>query len=193
MGSRQGTWQMYADADSLYDVQKTLALIASEDLNVAKKELRAGTKRIAEERLIPALQMGANSSGVPIAPALAATARARTDRVVTVRIGTTNPKLSGFKRGKAGKRGGRELLNPSGRPNSKTPQKAYSQSQRTTLAFGSDRGPHPSNPVNHYGVPRNDRGHWVLPTVTANGTWESVVNGYTDLLNQLLRDYGKYR
>jgi hypothetical protein len=193
VASRQGTFQMYVDTDGLEDVRRTLDLIAKEDLNVAKRELRQGTKRIAEERLIPALHMGANSSGVPIAPALAKTARARTDRVVTVRIGAVNPKLSGFKRGKASKRGGRELLNPSPRANSKTPQKAYSQEQRTTLAFGSDRGPHPSNPVNHYGVPRSTRGHWVLPTVIANGTWESVATAYEELLNQLLRDYGEYR
>lgn len=193
MASRQGAVQLYADRDGLYDVQRTLALIAAEDLNVAKRELRQGTKRIAEERLIPALWMGANSSGVPIAPALAQTARARTDRVVTVRIGAVNPKLSGFKRGKASKRGGRQLLNPTTDRNSKTPQKAYSQEQRTSLAWGSDLGPHPSNPVNHYGVPRNNRGYWVKSTVAANGTWESVAKAYEDLLDQLLRDYGKYR
>lgn len=192
MASRQGAWSVSADRDNVYEVQKTLELIAKEDLNVARKELRQGTKRIAEQQLIPALKMGARSSGVPIAPALADTARARTDRIITVRIGTTNPKLSGFKRGKASKRGGRELLNPSKRNNTATPQKAYSQSQRTSLAFGSDRGPHPSNPVNHYGVPRADS-HWVKSSVTANGTWESVTKAYEELLNQLLRDYGKYR
>ena len=190
--SRQGTWQMYADVDQLDYVRDTLNLIAKEDLNVARKELRQGTKAIAEERLIPALRMGARFSGVPIAPALADTARARTDRIVTVRIGSVNPKLSGFKRGKASKRGGRQLLNPTEGRNTKTPQKSYSQQQRTTLAFGSDRGPWPGNPVNHYGIGRTQSA-WVIPTLRAPGTWQGIINAYEDLLNRLIRNYGAWR
>ena len=77
--------------------------IAEQDLKPATGELRAGTKAIANDLLIPELKAAAAASGVPIAAAMAATARARADRVVVVKIGAANPKLSGFRRGKDAK------------------------------------------------------------------------------------------
>lgn len=74
--------------------------IAGKDLKPATGELRAGTKRIAADLVIPELHRAAAASGVPIAAAMAATARPRADRVVVVKIGATNPRLSGFRRGK---------------------------------------------------------------------------------------------
>lgn len=77
--------------------------IADQDLKPATGELRAGTKAIANDLLIPELKAAAAASGVPIAVAMANTARARADRVVVVKIGAANPKLSGFRRGKDAK------------------------------------------------------------------------------------------
>jgi hypothetical protein len=74
--------------------------IADRDLKPATGDLRAGTKQIALELIIPELKRAAAQSGVPIAIAMADTARAKADRVVVVKIGAANPKLSGFRRGK---------------------------------------------------------------------------------------------
>lgn len=155
-------------------VQAVLSLIERDKLNVAKKELRAGAKEIAQEVLIPALMREAETSGVPIAPIMAATARAKSDRIVTVRIGSVNPKLSNWRSKGTGK-----------------PRGAKSKSRRTTLAYGSDRGPHPSSKANYYATSR-DKSHYVQPTVDANATWQEVVARYRALLNRLLSDYGKY-
>lgn len=177
MGSRTGGRSV--TFNNIDKVQAVLNEISKDQLNVAKGELRQGTKAIANRIVIPALQVGAAGSGVPIAPKLAETARTRTDRVVTVRIGMTNPKLSGFNRKRKNK--------------GSKPRPINSQSQRTTLAYGSDRGPHPSNPQNHYGVGRNARGYWVLPTIASNGTWQAVKAEYQALLYRLLMEYGENR
>lgn len=169
-----------------------LAKIAREDLNVARRELRQGTKKIANEVLIPALKMSARASGVPIAPKMADTMRTRTDRIINVRVGAVNPKLSGFKKG-------RGTQNMRRRGNAA----ASSQGYRTTLAWGSERGPWPGGyavkkdgskgaPVNHYAVGRS-RSHWVASGAQAPGTWQSLKRAYQNLLNQILRDYGADR
>jgi hypothetical protein len=143
--------------------------IAGEDLNPAKRDLRQGTKVIANDILIPALKDAAESSGVPIASRIAATARTRTDRFVTVTIGRgVNPKLSGYKRGSK-------------------------QSWRTSLAWGSDLGPHPDAPRNRYGVPRNPSGYWARSTISRPDIFNAVKDAYQELLGQILNDYGKYR
>lgn len=74
--------------------------IADKDLKESTGKLRAGSKAIAEELILPELKAAAARSGVPIAGRIADTARAKADRVVVVKIGATNPKLSGFRRGK---------------------------------------------------------------------------------------------
>jgi hypothetical protein len=159
-----------------------------EGLNTtANREMRQGSKKIAQDVLIPALTMSAYSSGVPIAPAMAATMRAKSDRVVTVAVGQVNPKLSGFKsgvgaarakKGKAGLKGGRA---------------ATSRNYRTTLAWGSELGPYPGASHNHYATGRNERGHWVQPGVRAPGTLAAVKDAYADLLNQIIAKYSRYR
>ena len=191
MASRKGG--MTVDIHGLRDVQAVLANIRTQDLNVAKRDLRQGTKKIAQDTLIPALTMAANSSGVPIAPAMAKTMRARTDRIVTVQVGGVNPKLSGFKRGVGAKKA--KVRTIEGRAATSS-----SQSYRTTLAWGSERGPWPGGraarrdgtrgePVNHYAVPRS-RSHWVVSGAQAPGTFNAVKAAYRDLLRRILREYG---
>lgn len=185
---------MSADIHGLEEVKRVLARIAREDLNVARRELRQGTKVIANEALIPALKMSARASGVPIAPAMADTMRTRTDRIINVRVGAVNPKLSGFRSGRG------VLTSPMRRRGNAA---ASSQGYRTTLAWGSERGPWPDGhavkkdgskgaPVNHYKVGRS-RSHWVASGANAPGTWQSVKRAYQDLLNRILRDYGADR
>jgi hypothetical protein len=146
------------------EVNAVLDQIASVHLNTARKELRDGSQAIARDTLIPILKRGAAASGVPIAAAMADTARARKDRIVFVQVGAVNPKLSGFRSGR-------------GRVNYKT-----------TLALGSNYGP--TDPDrNHYAVPRNQSGHWVQPTVNADGTYQRVKDEYRALLVDILSKY----
>jgi len=182
MGSRQGGRVASVKVTGVAELEAFLRdQIAREDLNPAKGQLRQGTKTIANDYLIPELKATAASSGVPIAPAMAATARTRTDRLVVVTIGRVNPKLSGFKSAvgiaKAEKQG----------------RKRHSQSMRTSLAWGSDLGPHPSNPGNPYGVPRNEQGYWVRATIARPDVFQTVKEKYQELLGQILNDYGRYR
>lgn len=153
----------------------------------ANKEMRKGTVKIAKETLIPALKMSAWGSGVPIAPAMAATMRAKSDRVVTVRVGGVNPKLSGFKTGVGDARANKgSKANLGGRL-------ATSRNYRTTLAWGSELGPGSTAHGNHYAVGRNTKGYWVQPGVDAPGTLSSVKTAYTALLNSIIDRYSRYR
>lgn len=190
-GRRNGS--MYVSVENLKEVTRLLDQIAREDLNPAKRDLRQGTKDIANNYLIPALTMSAFSSGVPIAPAMAGTMRTRTDRFVTVRVGAVNPKgLRGFRAGVGNRRADarREAMLLAGR---KPRGSGTSQSYRTTLAWGSERGPYDTDGTNHYAVPQNKRGYWVQPGVNAHGTLGAVRQAYMNLLDRILRDYGRYR
>lgn len=135
----------------------------------ANREMRAAAKSIAQDLLIPQMKRTARVSRTRIAPAMAETARAKSDRLIMVQVGGVNPALSGFRRGVGRKRAKGQAA--SGRD-------ASSRTFRTTLAWGSEFGPKggrskagrtgwraPSGPVNHYRAPRNESGYWVLPAV----------------------------
>lgn len=135
----------------------------------ANREMRAAAKSIAQDLLIPQMKRTARVSRTRIAPAMAETARAKSDRLIMVQVGGVNPALSGFRRGVGAKRAKGQAA--SGRD-------ASSRTFRTTLAWGSEFGPKggrskggrtgwraPSGPVNHYRAPRNESGYWVLPAV----------------------------
>jgi hypothetical protein len=154
----------------------------------ANREMRQAAKDIAAEILIPQMKRTARSAPVPIARAMAETARAKSDRLIMVQVGGVNPPLSGFRRGIGTKRrAGGAAGRTSGR------REATSRTFRTTLAWGSEFGPKggrarpsrgantPSSPVNHYKVPRSERGYWVLPAVDdvhdkATARWEDAIN-----------------
>lgn len=139
---------------------------------MANSEMRKAAKAIANEVLIPQIHRAARSSPHPdFARAMANTARAKSDRYVTVAVGAVNPALSGFKRGVGAKKakgtygGGRDRA---------------SNNYRTTLAWGSEFGPYPGAEINHYGKPRNEAGYYVLPAVAnslpkARDRWISAI------------------
>lgn len=159
----------------------------------ANRELRTAAGVIAKDVLIPQMKRTARSSPVPIARAMAETARPKRDRVIAVQVGGVNPPLSGFKRGRGVKRA-------NGRTGGRG-RDATSRTYRTTLAWGSEFGPLggrrqpsrgsnvPTGSVNHYKVPRRyPRGYWVLPAVEDvrvkardqfRTAVEQVVNKYT--------------
>jgi hypothetical protein len=157
---------MASNVQGLAAVTAVLNAIAKEDLNEAKKEVRTASKQIAERVLIPALKRHAEASGVPIASRMADTARARSDRIVFVKIGAVNPKLSGFRRGQA--------------------------RYRTGLAWGSERGPVPGAEENTYGVPHSSNGYWVKPTVEDRRTVQAASDDYADMLHRIMRKYGGF-
>lgn len=157
------------DIHGIAAVNAVLAKIAKEDLNPARKALRDGSKRIANDTVIPALKIAANASGVPIAPRMADTMRAASDRVVFVRVGGVNPRLSGFRR-----------------------RSKSSKPYRTTLAWGSELGPYPGAKVNHYDATRS-RSHWAAKGAGSPATWAKAKREYQDLLDRVLREYGRPR
>jgi hypothetical protein len=152
--------------EGLAAVTAVLATIRKEHLNEARKDIRTASKQIAERVLIPALKRHADSSGVPIASRMADTSRARSDRIVFVKVGAVNPKLSGFKRG----------------------QSKY----RTGMAWGSERGPVPGADVNTYAVAHKASGYWVRPTVEDGTTVANAADEYAAMLHRIMRKYGGF-
>lgn len=175
--SRQGG--MNFNVTGVREVQRFLAEnIAGQDLREATGELRKAAKQIAVDIVIPALAQTAAASGVPIAPAIAATAMPRADRVVTVSMGRKNPKLRNYKRG-------------------------TSQRARTSLAFGAEWGDgeqsrqsnpaHKVTPRNRYGVPRNTgRGYIAGATAASREVHEKVRAAYLEALRSIMSRYGKW-
>jgi hypothetical protein len=182
MGSRQGGRNV--SISNLDEVRKVLKDIAAEDLNPVTKNLRRYTRILANDTLIPGLKRGAAASGVPIAPAMADTIKAKADRIVTVRVGAVNPKLSGFRSGVGAVKAAQLATRKGGHSKS-------SQSYRTTLAWGSDRGPYSTTGVNHYAVGQSSS-HWVLPTLTGP-LFDEVKNKYTAYLRAVTLKYSTYR
>jgi hypothetical protein len=157
------------DIHGVAEVNRVLARIAREDLTEARGRLREGTQQIAERHAMPMLREQAERSGVPIAPIMAATMRARKDRIITIRVGAVNPKgLSGYRSRSAGN----------------------GKNYRTNLALGSNYGPRQGARVNNYGIGRSP-GRWVQPTLKDARTWNRIKGAYEDLLSDILRQYGR--
>lgn len=167
----------------------------------ANRELRHTAGAIAKDVLIPQMKRTARSSPVPIARAMAETARAKSDRVIAVQVGGVNPPLSGFKRGVGIKRANGRVGGGTRKPGGNVRRDATSRTFRTTLAWGSEFGPlggrrqptrganTPAGAVNHYKVQRRfPKGYWVLPAVEDvrvkardqfRAAVDDVVNKYT--------------
>lgn len=156
----------------------------------ANREMRAAAKSIAHDLLVPQMKRTARSAPVKIARAMAETARAKSDRLIMVQVGGVNPPLSGFKRGVGVKRA--KGVTSSGRD-------ATSRTYRTTLAWGSEFGPKggrrlpsrgrniPAREVNHYKVPRSERGYWVVPAV--ENVRQRAVDRWEDALTRIINRY----
>lgn len=184
MGSRSGGRSVRVN--NLDEVLWHLEQIEDDYLHETSQKLRRYTAQVANAKVIPALHRGADASSVPQAHKMSRTARAKRDRLVTVVIGSVNPDLSGFKSGVGKKQSARLALRKGGHSKS-------SQSYRTTLAWGSDRGPHPSSEVNHYGVPRKERGYWVMRTITGGSLLNEVKDAYEAFLTAAISKYGRAR
>lgn len=151
----------------------------------ANKEMRDAAQNIARS-LIPSIQAMAAMSPNPIAPALAATARAKRDRMVMVQIGGVNPKLSGFKRGVGIKR-----MSPTTRSRLKGGRDATSRNYRTTLAWASEMGPYPGSAFNRFRVPRRESGYYVQPAI--NASMDRAIKEYSDAIERIILGRSDYR
>jgi len=178
-GRGRGSGGFYVTWDNVASVQRVMNDIEDSLRKQMNGELRTAAKQIADDEVIPELIRSAGASGVPIAPKMAATARAKSDRMVMVQIGGVNPKLSGFKAYKRSK--GKKL---------KSGRDATSKNYRTTLAWGSDRGPYPGSTVNHYAVGRSSS-WWVQAGV--NAALPAAVTRYRKALDVILAKGSRYR
>jgi hypothetical protein len=95
-----GSQGVSANWENIALVNRILAEIQDDLKPTARKELRKGTQQIARDLVIPILDRHAAASGVPIGPAMADTASAYADRIVFVKVGAKNPRLTNFRRGK---------------------------------------------------------------------------------------------
>jgi hypothetical protein len=182
-GQSRGSGGFYVTFQNVDYVRSVMAEIEDGLQKTESKNLRQAAKTIAAEVLIPALSTAAGSSGVPLAPAFADTARPKADRVVMVQVGGVNPKIRGFR---AYKRAG----SGKGRKSKQTVRDSTSRNYRTTLAWGSELGPFPGSKVNHYAAPRSS-GHWVRP-----GTQKAIPEAkarYEAAIAEIIARSSRYR
>lgn len=142
----------------LGEITKELRAAGASTTDTPNSELRRASKEIAEE-LIPVLRSSAR--GTPQAAGIAATARAKSDRIVRVSLGTVNPPWASWGRGR-------------------------SAAARTAVAFGSNYGPRGS--VNYYQASRNDAGYYVEPAVKR--AEDNAMERYKAALIRIARKYG---
>lgn len=161
-------------------VRDILGEVESGMQDQANKEMRDAAQQIAKS-LIPAMKSMAAMSPMPIAPALAETARAKRDRMVVVQVGGVNPKLSGFK---GYRRAGRRNIGGGAR-------ESNSRNYRTTLAWASEMGPYPGSAINRFGVPRRESGYWVQPAIQSN--LDRAKAEYEAALDKIVRTRSRYR
>jgi hypothetical protein len=130
-------------------------------------DIRGQSQQVAA-KMLPDIRAALAGSPAPQAAGVAGTARAKRDRIPVVRIGATNPKLSGFKKR---------------RPTNKR--------SKGSVAWGVERGPaggRRRGGGNFYGVPRNQGGYAIgprLPQITAG-----VIKDYQAVVADVLRRSG---
>jgi hypothetical protein len=148
-------------------------------------ELRQAAKDIAQDVVVPQVVRAARSSRTPQAKAVATTAKAKSDRLVMVQIGQAIPPLSGFRRFRRSAKG--------------TPDTARDNTRwKTSVAWGSELGPHPDSDRNHYKAPRvaggyksETSGYWVRPGV--QNSMKEAVKRFEEALDRIVSTYSRYR
>lgn len=135
-----------------------------------QRELRKQVKVMSDRVIIPALRRQALATGDPLTIAMAATARAKQDRLPIVKVGAVNPKVSGFKRTEVSRR----------------------PRARGQLAWGSERGPWdhdaPSGigrKTGAYARARNPRGYWVYWAISSAAVTRGVIQGYGEVVDAI--------
>lgn len=123
------------------------------------------------QTLVPEVRDAVRASPAPQAAKVAATVRAKRDRIPVVKVGATQPKLSGFR--------GRK------------PNKAR---HKGSVAWGVERGPggghrsYRGAGANFYGVARKEGGHGIGPRM--DGIGRDAVAAYQKAIADVLRYAG---
>ncbi len=118
-------------------------------VRLANSVLRGEAKQLADRFGTEVVAPIVRSHGGPIGDKMADTIRPKADRIPIVRIGATNPALSGFKARNRGKPSTRRNIPPA--------------RWKGSLAWGMEFGPHPRSTGNRYGRERRSGGYVLGP------------------------------
>lgn len=142
------------------DITSFLRRLDELDTTVKKREnaKMRGAARAISERLVPTVASAVRRSPAPQAGAVAATTKAKSDRMVVVQVGARNPKLSGWRRNGNNRR------------------------WRGSVAWGVEKGSYPGT-RDEYGIPRSSRGHGIGPAL--NDISEQVADDYAEVLVEI--------
>ena len=156
---------------------KKFSLLEKDLRKTANGELRAAAKEIALKEVMPALPGWAARAPQPrLAAAIAAGARVRSDRVISVRLGSVIPRVSGFQKSKIMKR---------------------KKQNMAALAWGSEVGPNGGHTpgsksggvgTNFYsGEGMESGGKWIKPNI--DEVAPEAVKHYKDALVTIMKKY----
>jgi hypothetical protein len=114
--------------------------------------------RVARTTIVPLLLSGP----APQSAAMSATVRSKIDRKVIIRVGATNPKLRGWRRG------------------------AENRRYRGSVAWGIERGGFPGS--NYYNLPRRESGYVIGPNMEL--IQRRILPEYRELVRAALSEAG---
>ena len=182
-GGPRGTSGLRVSVDNLATLRAAMSEIERGMKTPANKFMREASYDIAEKILAPELRKSAAASPMIMSRRFAETINPRRDRLVTVQIGGRYAQLSGLKRGVGNKKaeGG----------SSYGSRLRTTRNYNTTLAWGSEFGPYPGASINRYGVPRNNRGYWVLPAI--RNVLDETKKRWNDAIQEMARRYSRFR
>lgn len=149
-------------SDSVNDFLRRLQDLGKPQRTIENAIVR-GMAYQAALRLQPIVERGVRSSPAPQAAAMSATVRAKRDRMIVIRVGAVNPRLSGWRR------------------------RAGNSQWRGSLAWGVEKGNYPGT-RDEYGVARSSVGHGVarvLPELT-----DKAAEAYADIILEVVRRNG---
>ena len=161
MGNRSAL-QFKADSDDIRAFLERLDGLEEDVKRLENARLRGYATAIAE-RLVPTVAAAVRSSPAPQAAKVAATTKAKRDRMVVVQVGAKNPRLSGWKRN------------------------AQNRRWRGSVAWGVEMGNYPGT-RDEYGIARTGQGHGIgrrLAQIT-----EQVADDYADVCLEIARYHG---
>lgn len=153
------------DLQGLESVLQDIQYLDADIRRLVNKPLRQDAKRIAETAR-PLVESLVRRGPAPQSRAMAATVRARADRMPVIAVGAVNPRLSGFKRGGQARR------------------------YKGSIAWGVEKGPAggprrhsrggPRRRSNVYRIARSSRGYVIGPNMERIA--DAVVPAYADVL-----------
>lgn len=160
-GMASGALTFKPDRDDLPSFLKRLDELGETVRKTENARMRAAAFAISS-RLVPSVRSAVASSPAPQAGAVAATTKAKRDRMVVVQVGGTNPKLSGWRRSAGNKR------------------------WRGSVAWGVEKGNYPGT-RNEYRVGRS-RGYGIGPRLEQ--ITEDTAEEYTQVVLDIARSVG---